>query len=177
MKKLTKEQIKENYPNAVICEGAIIGDGARIREGAIIYEGAIICEGAIIYEGAIICEGAIIGEGARIREGAEICEGAIIGEGAKICEDAIIGEGARIEKGGEGVVLHNSYKYSAGWYYDSKINKCIIRLGCFHRTIEDWEKDFDNNINEFPIDSPEWKKRKFTYEFLKNSYEFTKNLK
>ena len=140
---LTCEQIKENYPGADIRQGAVIGQGAVIREGAVILQGAIIGQGAVIREGAVILQGAIIREGAVIRQGAVI------------------------EKGKEGIVLHGAYKYSAGAYYDSKKKKIIIRLGCHHRTIEEWDSDFDNNLDEFPRDSEERKKRWNTLQILK----------
>ena len=60
---LTKEEIAEKYPNAIIHESAMIHEGAIIRKGAIIYEGAVIHKGAVICEGAIIHKGAVIGVG------------------------------------------------------------------------------------------------------------------
>ena len=97
-----------------------------------------------------------------IYEGAEICEGAIIRKGA------VIRGGAMIRKGYEGIVIHNAYKYSAGVYYDFNVNKVIIQLGCHHRTIDEWESDFNNNIKEFPIGSEELEKRIYVYNILKD---------
>ena len=49
----------------------------------------------------------------------------------------------------------NSYKYSSGYYYDSNSKTWWIKLGCYFRTLSDWENDFWNNPNEFPNDGSE----------------------
>lgn len=46
---------------------------------------------------------------------------------------------------------HNAYKYSAAGFI-SEDNLAFIRLGCFLRSVEDWEEDFWNNEYEFPDD-------------------------
>ena len=61
--------------------------------------------------------------------------------------------------GNKGIIIRGGYKYSAGCYLDEKTNEIIIRLGCFHRTIPEWDTDFDNNIKEFPLNSLEREKR------------------
>ena len=107
--------------------------------------------------------------GAKIHEGAVILEGAVIHEDAVIHKGAVIREGAVIYKGDEGIVIHNAYRYSAGCYFDSKVNLAIIRLGCYHRTIEEWEKDFWNNLHEFTNpDAPESKDRLYAYSLCKD---------
>ena len=88
-------------------------------------------------------------------------------EARVIRKGAVIYEGAEIREGAEGIVVHGAYKYTAGCYYDSKVKSVIIRLGCYHRSIGDWEKDFDNNQNEFPVDSDAYKKRVAVYSYLK----------
>ena len=103
----------------------------------------------------------------RLYPHADIREGAVIGEGAFIGEGAVIRARADIEKRNEGIVLHGAYKYSAGAYYDSKKKEIIIRLGCSHRSISEWDADFDNNLQEFPRDSEEWKKRWNTFQILR----------
>ena len=133
-----------------------------------IYKGAVIHKGAVIREGAVICTGAVICDGAEIHKGAVVREGAVIYDGAVIHKGAVIREGAVIYKGFEGIVLHGGYKYSASCYYDSRTNQIIIRLGCYHRTLKEWEQDFDNNPNEFPIDSLDRQKRWNVYCFLKS---------
>ena len=92
----------------------------------------------------------------------------VVGENTRIGEKARIGVNARI------VSIINGYKYSANAYFNLTDNKEYIRLGCFIRTIEDWEKDFDNNQNEFPLKSKQWHERKAVYEYLKSWLEIQK---
>ncbi len=132
-----------------------IEDARKVYKGAMICDGAVICKGAMICECAMICDGAVICKDAVIRKGAMICECAMICDGAEICE------------GAEGIVLHGAYRYSAGAYYDSRKKQIVIRLGCFHRSIKEWDSDFDNNTGEFPLESPQRRKRWNTYQFLK----------
>ena len=69
------------------------------------------------------------------------------------------------------VGITNGYKYPANAYHNDRDGKDYVRLGCFIRTIEEWEKDFNNNSNEFPPESKEWLKRRAVYEFLKRCLE------
>lgn len=50
------------------------------------------------------------------------------------------------------IVFINLYKYVA-MPIISEDNKKYIRLGCYTRLLEDWEKDFWNNPKEFPKDN------------------------
>ena len=59
------------------------------------------------------------------------------------------------------------YAYDANAYRDERNGDLIVRLGCHHRTIREWDEDFDNNPKEFPRDSPGWKQRKLVYDFLR----------
>jgi len=93
---LTKQQILEKYPNAIILEGAVIREGVVIGADVFIGAGAIIGTGAAIREGVVIGKGAVIGAGAIIGSGAVIGAGAIIGTGAIIGALVRIGKGAFI---------------------------------------------------------------------------------
>ena len=73
---------------------------------------------------------------------------------------------AHIAKGNSGIIVLGAYKYPAGFYKCSK-RGIIIRLGCFHRTIDEWDNDFNNNPDEFPPGSPELQKREEAYKCLK----------
>jgi hypothetical protein len=64
-------------------------------------------------------------------------------------------------------MFSNLYKYKAGYWFNNEINKIVIRMGCFVRTIAEWGADFNNNQSEFPIGSPELKKREEAYQFVK----------
>jgi carbonic anhydrase/acetyltransferase-like protein (isoleucine patch superfamily) len=82
-----------------------------------------------------IRDGAYIGEDAVIREGADIGSGAVIGEGADIGSGAVIGEGADIREGA--VITTVRTRYTGNIY--SLNSKMIIRIGCEHHTIAEWD--------------------------------------
>jgi uncharacterized protein YjbI with pentapeptide repeats len=69
-------------------------------------------------------------------------------------------------QGAYGIIkIESQYKYSS---YGYKCNgKLRVRLGCFDRTIEEWDSNFWNNEKEFPQDSPEGKNRFMIYGFIK----------
>ena len=69
-------------------------------------------------------------------------------------------------QGAEGIIrIESQYPYQAyGYYFDGKMR---IRLGCFDRTIEEWDADFWNNGKEFPKDSPQGENRLFVYNCIK----------
>ena len=51
----------------------------------------------------------------------------------------------------------------------SEDNSELVKMGCYTRTVKDWEKDFWNNPNEFlDHDSEESKLRVFAFETAKN---------
>ena len=57
----------------------------------------------------------------------------------------------------------------------SEDNKHYIRLGCYTRSVEDWEKDFWNNDSEFPNDkSLKSEYRVMAYEVCKKWLELNK---
>jgi len=150
MRELLRYEIADRFPRAIIEDNAIIEDGA------IIGENAVICSGAIIETNAIVSVNAII------RTGTIIKSGAIIGANTTIKSNAII------EKGNEGITIIGMYRYTAGCYFDSKSKEIIIRLDDYHKTIEEWDKEFNDGQDKSFIDPEDWKKRKNTYEFLKN---------
>lgn len=174
---------------AVIGEGAVIGKWAKISEWAKIGAEANIGEGAYIGEWAKISTEAVIGERAVIGKWAKIGEGAKIGEWAKIGAEAAIdkravigkwayiGEGAYIGKSvkiGEGaniISMIYGHEYVANAYTDTKTGINYIRLGCFIRSVEAWEVDFENNVEEFLVGSLQWRQRRNVYEFLKKHLE------
>jgi carbonic anhydrase/acetyltransferase-like protein (isoleucine patch superfamily) len=150
MKELSRYEIIDQFPHSIIENNTIIEDGA------IIGENAVICSGAIIETDAIVSINAII------RTDTIIKSGAIIGANTTIKSNAII------EKGNEGITIIGMYKYTAGCYFDSKNKEIIVRLGDDHKTIEEWNKEFNDNQNKSFADPKDQEKRKSTYEFLKN---------
>ena len=85
-------------------------------------------------------------EGANLR-GANL-RGANL-EGANL-EGAYL-QGFKIKKA---IVFTGLYKYITMPYITEK-NEKRIKLGCFDRSLEEWENDFWNNNNEFPNDNSE----------------------
>jgi hypothetical protein len=61
--------------------------------------------------------------------------------------------------------IENQYQYQCYGYYFK--NELRVRLGCYDRTIEEWDNDFWNNEKEFPQDSPQGKNRLFNYNCIK----------
>ena len=54
----------------------------------------------------------------------------------------------------------------------SKDNIKWVKMGCYLRTVEDWDKDFWNNNNEFPNNGSEKSNmRLFAYETAKKWFE------
>ena len=55
-------------------------------------------------------------------------------------------------------------------------NVKYVRMGCYIRTVEDWDKDFWNNENEFPNNGSEKSNlRLFAYETAKKWLEIVEN--
>ena len=64
-------------------------------------------------------------------------------------------------------VFTGLYKYIAVSII-TEDGKQYIRLGCYTRLVEDWDKDFWNNVSEFPNDGNlESQFRVMAYEFCK----------
>jgi hypothetical protein len=65
------------------------------------------------------------------------------------------------------------YKYHVSAYYNNSIP--YIQLGCYLRTLKEWEADFWNNPSEFTDpDAPESKKRLFAFNIAKQWLENNK---
>lgn len=88
------------YPNviesrvsddALIDEGAVIGDGSHIAAGAVIKAGAKIGNGSFIDSGAVIAENVVVGKNCRINANAVISH-CIMGDHVHIYPGACIGQ-------------------------------------------------------------------------------------
>lgn len=51
--------------------------------------------------------------------------------------------------------MPSAYRYNAFMYLNEMDGKWWIQLGCYLRTIEEWDADFWNNPSEFPNDGSE----------------------
>lgn len=86
----------------------------------------------------------------------------MISNKSRISKGAVIREGAVIGKGA--VIPVCTYKYYSNPVPDEKADD-KIRLGCFTRTVEEWEEDWNNNDNEFSTE--ELEVRRAAYNFNK----------
>jgi hypothetical protein len=55
-----------------------------------------------------------------------------------------------------------------GAFLNKKDKKLYIQMGCFTRSVQDWESDFNNNKQEFPIGSEVLKQREKAYKTIKS---------
>ena len=65
------------------------------------------------------------------------------------------------------IILPNSYKYIARGYLNEIDKKHYIQLGCYLRTIDEWDGDFWNNNDEFPEGSESGNLRFETFNKIK----------
>ena len=96
-----------------------------------------------------------------------IYQGCQIEQGCRIKRGSVIKQGCIIKPGYEGVTIKGLYKYPVGTYYDFNRNEILIRMGCFHRTIEEWDNDFYNNDKNFPKGALQTIRREFAYKIIK----------
>src|SRR3990167_248395 len=74
---------------------------------------------------------------------------------------------------GEKIVIKKAVVFTGLYKYlvipiISEDNSELVKMGCYTRTVEAWEKDFWNNLNEFlDHDSEESKLRVFAFETAK----------
>ena len=80
-------------------------------------------------------------------------------------------EGIKIKKAN---VFTGLYKYIVIPFITID-NVNYVKMGCHTRTVEEWDKDFWNNPNEFPNDGDEDSKmRLFAYEAAKRWFDIVK---
>ncbi len=111
----------EVHPTAVVHEGTILGDGARVLEHAVVGKqptlgasstakreplppttigaGTVISTAAIVFAGSTVGANCIVGDQSCIRERVEMADDCILGRGSVIENDTTIGAGTRIQAG------------------------------------------------------------------------------
>ncbi len=95
-------------------------------------------------------------------------------QGAYLRGADLRGDGTKIKKA---QVFTGLYTYVVIPYITDKDEK-RIKMGCFDRSLKEWEKDFWNNPNEFPKDKSEKSlSRLFAYETAKKWFEMIKKVK
>jgi bifunctional N-acetylglucosamine-1-phosphate-uridyltransferase/glucosamine-1-phosphate-acetyltransferase GlmU-like protein len=167
MKKLTKNEIKALYPDTIINENVVIYENVSIGSNVFIGTGTTIKENVSIESNVSIKNNVIIENNVFIRENVCIGSNAIIKKGAIIPVGAIIKNGAIIEKGNEGIVINGMYANPISCYFDSNKKEIIVMIDYLHLPIDKWEL-IQSVSNKFPIDLKDRKKRKVTFEFIKN---------
>ena len=105
-------------------------------------------------------------------QGADL-QGAYL-QGADLRGAYLRGADLRRVKIKKAIVFTGLYKYAVIPYITESDEK-RIKMGCFDRTVEEWEKDFWNNTNEFPNDGNEASQlRLFAFETAKKWFEIVK---
>src|SRR3990167_1078238 len=137
-----------------------------------IAEDVNIAEYVSIAKGVSIAEGVSIAKGVSIAEDVNIAKGVSIAKDVSIAEDVSIAKGVSIKLSPLSII--NGYRYNSYSYWDYKKKEGKIGLGCFDRTVKEWDVDFDNNIQAFPLGSKERELRLFVFETHKKHLELTK---
>ena len=123
-----------------IGDNVTLGDGVGIWNNATIGSYSKIGIASTIKHSVTIGDCVSIGDGSTICHNSDIADDANIGNGIEILPRAKIKSGWTIK---DIVHLKNEYAYYVSGYTINGI--IIIQLGCFTRTIEEWENDFWNN--------------------------------
>jgi len=109
----------EIHPTAVVHEGTILGDGARVLEYAVVGKqptlsprstakrdplppttigaGTVISTGAIVFAGSTIGERCILGDQSCVRERVTIADDVVVGRGSLVENDTTIGARTKIQ--------------------------------------------------------------------------------
>jgi hypothetical protein len=74
-------------------------------------------------------------------------------------------QGAYLRGAKSFIRIESQYRYQSYGYYCNGNKR--VRLGCFDRTVEEWDADFWNNPGEFPEGSPQGENRLFVYNCIK----------
>ena len=144
-----KELRKEALKNGISIGHVTIGNGVIIENDVRIEDYCAIGNNVTFECSSYIKNGATIGNGATISNGVIILERATIKAGWKITNI---------------VHLMHEYRYHVSGYLVDGI--IVIQLGCFTRTLAEWENDFWNN-SEFKKGTPEGKQRLLAFNKIK----------
>jgi hypothetical protein len=116
-----------------------------------------------------------LGDDCILGDGCKLGDGCILGDMCALGDDCIygckLGDGCKLDKSPFYAI--GLYKYHVLAYRNNNIP--YIQLGCYLRTVEEWEKDFWNNPYEFTDhESEESKRRLFAFEIAKRVLEADK---
>lgn len=150
-----------------IFEGVTIYDNVKIGKNAVICNDSYIAENTKIGKNVRIGNYSYISPDCRIFDNTVIGNYVEIGEGSKLSKNLNITNNAKIKchvsLNENNINIDGAYKYNSGSYIDERKGTLWIRLGCYTRTLEEWESDFYNNDDEFQIGTERTKLREKTY--------------
>ena len=143
------------------------------EEASKLYPNVIFFGDVRIDTDVIIGSGVRIGTDVKIDTDVIISTDVKIGSGVIIGTDVIIGSGVQLKRPFPIIHLSGLYRYEQDIYYDFKRETVIIRMGCYPRTIAEWDDDFWNNNSEFPEKSEQGAIRLMAYQIAKSIAEKT----
>lgn len=123
-----------------------------------------------------IGNGVTLGKWVTLKNNVTLGDNVVLGDWVVLGNNVILGDLVQLEDCAileDNITINNmieikgGYKYKAFAFWDLRTRQPIIGLGCYKRTIAEWENDFDNNIKEFPLGSKERKLRMFIFNMLK----------
>ena len=110
-----------------------------------------------------------IGNECNIGNGCNISNWCDLGNGCKIGDECNIGNECELKE--TPFYSLGLYKYVTGAYISK--GEAWIQMGCYLRTLKEWEDDFWNNTKEFPNDnSPKSRARLFAFKTAKKWIKF-----
>jgi len=93
----------------------------------------------------------VIGNGCKLGNGCELGNGCKLGDGCELGYRCELGDGCKLGYRCElgDIIIPNGYKYIARGYLNTSNGLNYVQLGCYLRTIQEWDADFWNNPDEF----------------------------
>ena len=96
--RVTSSALPGPVGEALLLDGAVVGDGAKLAGGTTVGASAVVGEGAEV-DGSVVLDGARIGDGAVVSDSV-VGAGAHVGAGT-VVDAAVIGDGAQVGAGNE----------------------------------------------------------------------------
>ena len=163
-------------PDCTIESNCTIEPDCTIESGCTIGYDCTIKHNCTIKSGCKVGYKCAIGSNCKVGYDCTIGSGCKIGYDCTIEPDCTIGYNCAIESDvAVSMFIGKLYRYCV--FVRIEKEKTFIKLGCFDRTIEDWDADFYNNDREFPRGSNSLKLREEAYATARTiALELRKNL-
>ncbi len=159
------------YDYALIGENCIIGNNVVIDSHAVLDDAVFIDNNCDIGSYTVIGSRTKLGKNVNIMMASEIKFSCLLCDNVKIdsfccikeystimdsvnlAPYTIIGEFSNLKKGDEGIVLiSKNQKINSQCYFDWKINKAIIKIDAYFKTIDEWETLYFEKPENLPFD-------------------------